>query len=149
MDVKEIREALQKIEEETWAPTPDDQRYLKIRNMARKAIAELDNPAASDAREVVNTIFKAWADIKGVDDALMTHMAATIIESFAANRERKARDETARKCAESFRKSLCPLEELEKTRKRYKTPISCDACKARYRDGYCSEVDAIMEAAHE
>jgi hypothetical protein len=103
MDVKEIREALQKIEEETWAPTPDDQRYLKIRNMARKAIAELDNPAASDAREVVNTIFKAWADIKGVDDALMTHMAAAIIESFAANRERKAREDTAQKCVEAFR----------------------------------------------
>ena len=40
--VEELLEALVKLEEETWAPVPDDERFIRMRDIARAAIAKAE-----------------------------------------------------------------------------------------------------------
>ena len=61
--------------------------------LAREAIAELDKPEESDARELARKVY----DNYGHND----NNAAELIESFVSARERKTSEETARKCADA------------------------------------------------
>lgn len=38
----DLLDALIKLEEETWAPIPDEERFLRMRNIARAAIAKAE-----------------------------------------------------------------------------------------------------------
>ncbi len=86
--------------------------------LVREALALLDAPVTSDAREVWErieafsenllsgnglAIFNRVRDIEPTKTMLAREreFAATLIEAYAAERERKAREETARKCAEA------------------------------------------------
>jgi hypothetical protein len=134
MDVKEIREALEKIEKaqdevsvlckgKRWLMSiPANRRTdsdLIIGDAllaAREALSLLDAPVASDAREFVEAtdgktyevlpddrtlaslLHEMWEDY--TDDIEENSVRIAI---YRAARERKAREETARKCAEAFR----------------------------------------------
>lgn len=147
MDVKEIREALESLVkgkdcgtfEVSCEADNEDELQAKVDatddlwRFAHKALALIDVPVASDARELSDKIAEIhYLLIDGTIMIKRRDAAASLIESFAAERERKAREETARKCADNYCRSVCAWPSTE-----WKHPDECE----------CAQRSAIMEAA--
>lgn len=99
----------------------------------------LDAPVASDAREVALSVLATFGEASTpgyhffkMDDQPGSNEASAIIESFAADCQRKAREETARKCADVVAEFL-DTEGYKDYHSRFRLALSA----------------AIMEAAHE